>query len=145
MHGDVHPKNLLLVLTYDVNADDDEADIWAKNRRGNELNDADDSFALHDRSIVSADVPTNARVVLIDLGGSSIPADAPSAQFAYPIPYRAPEVVMQMGPVTGKADIWALGCVLFTASWRACRCSRPRAGVAKMRRTWNTSSASLSG
>ncbi|KAJ5232835.1 hypothetical protein N7468_005791 [Penicillium chermesinum] len=111
MHGDVHTGNLVFRLTYDID-NDTETDIKAKNTRGNELNDPDDPSTLDDRtSITTGD--TDANVVLVDLGASSILADSPSNSYAYPIPYRAPEVVMDTGSVTSKADIWALGCVIW--------------------------------
>ncbi|KAI5921801.1 kinase-like domain-containing protein [Camillea tinctor] len=112
MHGDVHTGNLVFTLTYDIN-NDSEADIKAKNTRGNELNDPDDPFTLDDRIEISADGPTDANIMLVDLGASTSPANAASRKFAYPIPYRAPEVVMEAAPVTCKADIWALGCVIY--------------------------------
>jgi serine/threonine-protein kinase SRPK3 len=112
MHGDVHPGNLVLALTDDID-DNTETEIEAKNRRGNELNDPGDSYTLDDKVDVLAGDTTNTNIILVDLGASSTPADAPSDTFAYPIPYRAPEVVMDTGCVTAKADIWALGCVIY--------------------------------
>ncbi|KAJ6031596.1 hypothetical protein N7540_002328 [Penicillium herquei] len=146
MHGDFHPGNLLLTLTYDIDIET-EAGIKAKNQRGNELNDPDDPYTLDDQTVISAEDSSNVHIVLADLGASTtlhrtllhehhdfslasqhpsanllltnladqqyMPENAPSNKFAYPIPYRAPEVVMDLGPVTAKADIWALGCVIF--------------------------------
>lgn len=49
MHGDVHPGNLNLALTDDID-DDTETEIEAKNGRGNELNDPDESYTLEVQS-----------------------------------------------------------------------------------------------
>ncbi|KAJ5226775.1 uncharacterized protein N7469_006781 [Penicillium citrinum] len=112
MHGDVHPGNLLLALTHDIDKDT-ETEIEAKNQRGNELNLSDEPYWLDEGIYIPESDPTNANVILVDLGASNHPADVPSRKYAYPIPYRAPEVVMDTGNVTCKADIWALGCVIF--------------------------------
>ncbi|KAJ5613891.1 hypothetical protein N7528_007545 [Penicillium herquei] len=112
MHGDLHPGNILLALNYDID-NQTEAEIKAKNQRGNELNDPDDPYTLDDQTIISTENPSNVHVVLVDFGASTTPENAPSNKFAYPIPYRAPEVVMDVEPITAKADIWALGCVIF--------------------------------
>lgn len=112
MHGDVHPGNLLLALTHDIDKDT-ETEIEAKNQRGNELNLSDEPYWLDEGIYIPESDPTNANVILVDLGAFNHPADVPSRKYAYPIPYRAPEVVMDTGNITCKADIWALGCVIF--------------------------------
>ncbi|KAJ5711168.1 hypothetical protein N7488_005324 [Penicillium malachiteum] len=104
MHGDFHPGNILLALNYDIDSET-EAEIKANNQRGNELNDPDDPYTLDDQTIISTENPSNVRAVLVDLGASTTPENASSNKFAYPIPYRAPEVVMGVGPITTKADI----------------------------------------
>lgn len=104
MHGDVHPGNLILALTDNID-DNTETEIEAKHRRGNELNDPGDSYTLDDKVDVLAGDTTNTNIILVDLGASSTPADTPSDIFAYPIPYRAPDVVMDTGCATAKADI----------------------------------------
>lgn len=56
----------------------------------------------------------SASITLIDPGASSSPLDVvPYNKYGYPAPYRAPEVVMDKRLVTGEADIWALGCVIY--------------------------------
>ncbi|OQE17241.1 hypothetical protein PENSTE_c021G01368 [Penicillium steckii] len=112
MHGDLHPANIALALTHDINKDSED-EIQAKNERGIELNYRDDVHWLDDGIVVPKSDPEDANAVLIDLGASTHPADERSLDYAYPTPYRAPEVVMETGNVTCKADIWALGCVIF--------------------------------
>lgn len=77
------------------------------------MNRPGDNYSLDDRIDVAAGDTTNANVILVDLGASSTPTDAPSSIYAYPIPYRAPGVVMDTGFVAAKADVWALGCVIY--------------------------------
>ncbi|KAJ5703977.1 hypothetical protein N7493_011115 [Penicillium malachiteum] len=112
MHGDFHPGNILLALTYEIDSQT-EALIKAHNQRGNDLNDPDDPYTLDDQTLISAEDSSNVHIVLVDLGASTTPANTPNNKFAYPILYRAPEVVMDVGPITAKADIWAIGCVIF--------------------------------
>ncbi|KAH8429188.1 uncharacterized protein LDX57_006857 [Aspergillus melleus] len=111
MHGNIQAHNLLLDLTYDIDKESED-EIRAKNTKGNELNEPDEPFPLDDRTLISATSPTNARAVLVDLGCASTPANAWSNRYGYPVPYRAPEVVVR-GDVNYRADIWALGCLVF--------------------------------
>ncbi|KAK1142919.1 hypothetical protein N8T08_007160 [Aspergillus melleus] len=98
------PTTLLLDLTYDIDKESED-EIRAKNTKGNELNEADEPFPLDDRTIISATSPTNARAVLVDLGCASTPASSWRNKYGYPVPYRAPEVVV-------RGDV-ALGCLIF--------------------------------
>jgi serine/threonine protein kinase len=74
MHGDIHPGNILLALTYALDSKS-KHDIWTENMRGNELNDSDDSFPLDDKTILSDTAPTNKVIVLVNLGAGSCPAE----------------------------------------------------------------------
>ncbi|CAI7590417.1 unnamed protein product [Penicillium manginii] len=56
---------------------------------------------------------TEAKNTHVDLGASSSPKDLPRFETAYSIPDRAPEILMDIGGATSKADSWALGCVLW--------------------------------
>ncbi len=111
MHGDIHLGNLVLRLTYNINTDS-KAEIRAKNERGNELKRAGDAFHLDDKTVMSDTEPTNASIVLVDLGAATTPAHSSNFNYAYPLPYRAPEVVVGAA-ANLKADIWALGCAIY--------------------------------
>jgi serine/threonine protein kinase len=108
MHGDVHSRNLVFALTYNID-DHTGVDIETKNQRGNESNEPDEKYTHDDRISISEGGTANVSVILIELGASSSSANGPSNKYAYPIPYRAPEVPMDTGSVTDKADIWVLG------------------------------------
>ena len=112
MHGDIHPGNFLLDLTYNID-EDTEAEIKKKNTYRNELNDPDDAYTLDDKVDIASGSTSNVKVLLVDFGGSRTPKDAPGRDCTYPISYRAPEVVMDIGGVTAKADIWAVGCMIW--------------------------------
>lgn len=103
MHGDIQPGNFLLELTYNI----DEETEWEIKKRNIDNN------PLKDRLDVASGDLSNANVILVDFGASKSPKDAPGFRCAYPIPYRAPEVAMDIGGVTAKADIWALGCMIW--------------------------------
>ncbi len=111
MHGDIHLGNLVLRLTHNINTDS-EANIRAKNEKGNELERAGEEFHLDDQTVMSDTEPSNASIVLIDLGAAITPADSPNFNYAYPLAYRAPEVVVGAA-ANLKADIWALGCAIY--------------------------------
>jgi serine/threonine protein kinase len=111
MHGDIHTGDFLLALTYNIDENTVE-DTEAKNTHGNDLNDPNGPCILDDKVDITSG-GLNAKVFLVDLGASSSPKDLPRFETAYSIPDRAPEILMDIGGATSKADSWALGCVLW--------------------------------